>query len=476
MTDPVIVVGAGPTGLALTEELALNGVPVRLLERRADVPNITRAFGVHARTLELLNARGLDDEVVQRGLKVSSAQLNLGAEIDFRPLPTPFNYMVIVPQSGTETVLEKRCAEMGVHVERGVEVLGVRQDGDGVEVEVRQGSDIHTIRGSYVVGCDGAHSKIRDEMGVKFVGDVYDIHLVLADVKLTNPPADTVYNALSPAGIQLLVPFGDGYYRSISFLHGAPTDKPLTIDDIRQASQKITGQDFGISEVRWMTRFLSERRQAEHYRVGRMLLAGDAAHVHSPAGAQGMNTGIGDAMNLGWKLAATLKGTAPSWLLDTYEAERHHTGEQVLKVTDRVFRVTMLKSEVAHRVIGLLMRRLLKIDAAQRGPRAFLSGIGISYAARGQHPHKLAGHRAPFVTDFAQEMHTGKFVLVDSTESAGTRPDFGDRVVVVHRKPVEGIPPVMLIRPDGYVAWAGDTIDEANNATADWCGPVEVQA
>ena len=457
MSDPVVIVGAGPTGLALAAELGLAGVPCRVLEKRPDVPNITRAFGVHARTLELLDARGLAEEVIARGVKVSTAVINLGAQIDFRPLPTPFNHLLIVPQSGTETVLEKRCLELGIAVERGVEVVGLTQNESRVNLEVRDDKGFRTVPASYVVGCDGAHSVVREKLGVPFSGEVYDVHLALADVRLTNPPAETVFTGLSPKGIQLLVPFGDGWHRSISFRHGAPTDAPLTLDEIREASLAITGEDFGFAETRWMTRFLSERRQAAHYRVGRVLLAGDAAHVHSPAGAQGMNTGIGDATNLGWKLAKVLDGTAPSWLLDSYEAERHPVGEEVLRVTDRIFRLVMLKSPAAHRLIGFLASNLFKFDAAQRFPRSFLSGLGVHYAPRGHRPHPLAGKRAPDVTDLSPALRSGKFVL-----AGGTSIPVSDKVVAVPGKQL------MLVRPDGYVAWAGDSAGEARRAMAEW--------
>ncbi|GAB3909768.1 FAD-dependent monooxygenase [Kibdelosporangium lantanae] len=461
MPDQVIIVGAGPTGLALAAELALNGVACRVLERRTDVPNITRAFGVNARTLEYLHSRGMAEEVISRGNKSSEAVLAMGATIDFRPLPTPFNYMVIVPQSGTETVLEKRCHDLGVPIERGAELVRVRQDDDGVDVTVRGDGVDTVVRASYVVGCDGAHSRVRDEIHTRFVGDVYDVHLMLADVRLSDPPAEAVYTGISPAGIQLLVPFGDGYHRSISFRHGAAADRPLTIDEVRAAAVDITGSDFGMHDPRWMTRFLSERRQAEHYRVGRVFLAGDAAHVHSPAGAQGMNTGIGDAMNLGWKLAAAVHGTAPEWLLDTYETERHPVGEQVLKVTDRVFRLIMNRSPVAHRMLGALLPQVFKLEAAQRFPRTFLSGIGIAYAPRGRHPHKLAGHRMPGVTDLAEDMRRGRFLLVTPAKIDDDRVD---QVV----RPND--PAYVLVRPDGYVAWAGTGPAEARTAITEWCG------
>lgn len=480
----VIVVGAGPTGLALAAELALAGVRCAVLEKRAETPNITRAFGVSARTLELLDARGLADEVISRGNKVPKAQVNVGVFVDFAPLNSRFNYMLIVPQSGTEAVLENRCRELGVTIERGVEVVGITQDADGVNVRVEGPRGTRTERALYVVGCDGAHSTVRDQLGARFVGDQYDVDLVLADVRLSNPPHDLVFGRATAAGIQLLIPFGDGYHRSIAFRHGmSATGQEPTLEEVRETSRLIAGTDYGMTEARWTTRFRSERRQAEHYRYGRVLLAGDAAHVHSPAGAQGMNTGIGDAMNLGWKLAATVHGTAPIWLLDTYESERHPVGEQVLKVTDRMFRFVMIKSNIVQRIARLGLRAALSIEAIQRVPRSFLSGVGFSYPPRGDRPHELAGKRAPDITidgtRLAEALRPGRFVLIDTTPGGAAarvaRERYEDRVITLTVKPTghspANQPAVTLVRPDGYIAWASDDPGaDVNGLLAEWCG------
>lgn len=486
--ERVIVVGAGPTGLALAAELALGGVQCTVLEKRSGAPNITRAFGVSARTLEHLDARGLADEVISKGNKVPRAQVNVDVFVDFTQLDSRYNFMLIVPQSGTEAVLERRCHELGVEIERGAEVTGIAQDGDGVDVRIDGPGGVKTERAAYVVGCDGAHSAVRDQLGVRFVGDQYDVRLALADVRLSSPPHEFVFARTNEAGIQLLIPFGDGYHRSISFLHGAaPTDQPLTLDEVRETSRRIAGTDYGMTEMRWATRFHSERRQAEHYRFGRVLLAGDAAHVHSPAGAQGMNTGIGDATNLGWKLAATVRGTAPPWLLDTYESERHPVGEQVLKITDRMFRLVMVKSKLAQRFARVAMRTAFGIEAVQRVPRSFLSGIGFSYAPHGNRPHKLVGKRAPEISlqgvRLAEALRSGQFVLIDRTPirtaAEVAKAHYSDRVVTLTGGPekAEGAehPQVLLVRPDGYIAWATDDAsaglaDSVDSALAEWCG------
>jgi 2-polyprenyl-6-methoxyphenol hydroxylase-like FAD-dependent oxidoreductase len=476
MSEQVIIVGAGPTGLALASELALAGIPVKILEKRPkSEANITRAFGVHSRTLELLDGRGMAEDVIARGAKMAAAQPNVGVTLEFGSLDSRFNYMMIVPQNGTETVLEKRCLELGVEIVRGAEFVGLRQDADGVDVQV----DGRTERAAYVVACDGAHSKVRDVLGMQFVGEQYDVQLLLADVKLDRPPSDFLFATSNENGIQLFVPFGDGYLRSIAWRHGIKeTDTPVTEQEIRQALMDIAGDDFGLNEIRWMTRFKSERKQAVHYRVGRVFLAGDAAHVHSPAGAQGMNTGIGDAMNLGWKIAAAIKGDAPSWLLDTYETERHPVGANVLKMTDRLFKISALKSAPARKMAQLLMKTAFLFEAGRRIPRSFLSGLGVSYPPHGEHPHKLAGKRLQDIvldgTRLAEARRAGKFVLVDTTPASKAaelaQAEYGDRVTTMAGKSTVDIPALILLRPDGYVAWASDDDRPAGPALAEWCG------
>ncbi|MCV7285209.1 FAD-dependent monooxygenase [Mycolicibacterium wolinskyi] len=466
--NEVLVVGAGPTGLMLACELALGGAKVTVLEERTSAPNITRAFAVHARTLELLDGRGLADELLSRGLPVREVAPPGGATLNLSELPTRFGMVLIVPQSGTEHLLEERAIELGVEVRRGAEVVGLRQDADSVTVDLAGGQSLDA---AYVVGCDGAHSKVRQAVGIDFVGKQYETHILLADVRLSSPPEETLFARTDTEGVVLFVPFGDGWFRAIAWdrlREQAPLSEPVTLDEIRDAFQRIAGQDFGMSEMRWSSRFLSERKQARHYRSGRVFLAGDAAHVHSPLGGQGMNTGLGDAINLGWKLAAAVRGQAPPWLLDSYERERHPVGAAVLRLTD-AFNQVVLSSAATRRLRVLVLGTVLRIPRTRHLLAERLSGIGIAYP-RSKDEDWLVGRRMADVdcggTRLYELLRAGKFVLVTAEPV-----DIGDDDVIhaIDNRPE--LPDAVLVRPDGYVAWASERlphVDEVRAAIAHW--------
>jgi 2-polyprenyl-6-methoxyphenol hydroxylase-like FAD-dependent oxidoreductase len=470
-TKGVLVVGAGPTGLMLACELALGGSPVTLLEERTSTPNITRAFAVHARTLELLDGRGLADELLSRGVQVHEVAPPGGATLDLRELPTRFGMVLMVPQSGTEHLLEARAAELGVQVRRGAQVVGLRQDGNGVTVELAGGE---SVSAEYVVGCDGAHSTVRRLVGIDFVGKQYETHILLADVRLASPPEETLFARTGTEGVVLFVPFGDGWFRAIAWdrlREQTPLEEPVTLDEMRDAFSRIAGDDFGMSDMRWSSRFLSERRQARHYRSGRVFLAGDAAHVHSPLGGQGMNTGLGDAFNLGWKLASAVRGRAPSWLLDSYERERHPVGAAVLRLTD-AFNQIVLSSAATRRVRVLVLGAVLRIPRTRRFVAERLSGIGIAYP-RSKDEDWLVGRRMADVdcdgTRLYELLRTGKFVLVTAAPV-----DVGDQDVIHAIDDRPELPDAVLVRPDGYVAWASERLphaEEVRAAIAHWISP-----
>ena len=429
----MVVVGAGPTGLMMAAELALGGAKVQLLEERIDMPNITRAFAVHARTLELLDARGMAAELLTRGAPVYEIAPPGGVTMNLRELPTRFGLLLIVPQSGTEQVLQTRVDDLGVPVVRGAEVVGLTQDDDGVTVECADGTSIAT---KYVVGCDGAHSTVRQRVGIEFAGKQYETHILLADVQLTRAPNETLTGVTNERGAVLMIPFGDGWFRAIAWdrlREQAPLKEPVTIEEIRDSVHRIAGEDYGMTDMRWSSRFLSERKQAERYRAGRVFIAGDAAHVHSPLGGQGMNTGIADAMNLGWKLAEAVGGTAPGWLLDSYESERLPVGAAVLRLTDAFNQLVLGRSKDYPR------------------------------ASRGD--HRMIGKRMPDVdcggTRLYELLREGRFVMVTN---AVVDVDRSDVVHAVHRD--DTLPAAVLVRPDCYVAWADDALPTESHVAA----------
>lgn len=470
-TTDVVVVGAGPTGLMLACELALGGVAVRVLEERIDIPNITRAFAVHARTLELLDARGMADELLTRGVPVYEVAPPGGTVMNLRSLPTRFGMLLVVPQSGTESVLAARADELAVPIVRGAKVVGLTQDDSGVTLDLADGQ---TLRTQYVVGCDGAHSTVRRLAGIDFVGKQYETHILLADVALTRAPQDQLSGVTNERGVVLMIPFGDGWFRAIAWdrlREQAPLTEPVTLDEIRDAFLRIAGDDRGMADMRWSSRFLSERRQARHYRAGRVFLAGDAAHVHSPLGGQGMNTGIGDAMNLGWKLAAAVHGTAPSWLLDSYEGERHPVGAAVLRLTDAFNQLVVGRSKIQRMLQTIVIGTVTRIPRTKRFMAERLTQIGIAYP-HGRQDDPLVGKRMPDIEcdglRLYERLRDGKFVLVTAEPVTVERTDV---VCAVDRHP--DLPDAILIRPDGYVAWASEQMpraDELSAALEHWLG------
>jgi 2-polyprenyl-6-methoxyphenol hydroxylase-like FAD-dependent oxidoreductase len=449
MIEPttVAIVGAGPTGLLLAGDLAQAGVDVTVLERRGTESNLTRAFGVHARTLEHLDARGLADEVVASGAPVERLRLFDHLRIDLSILPTRFPYLLITPQYNVEKALEKRATAAGVRIMRDAQVTAVRQDPSGVDLIVNGA----TVRADYAVGADGVRSAVRDALGLPFPGKSVLKSIMLADVRLTHAPEDVLaVNAVGDA-FAFVAPFGDGWYRVFAWdrRKQQPDTAPVTLEEIRAVMRRALGTDFGLQEARWMSRFHSDERQAPHYRVGRVLLAGDAAHVHSPAGGQGMNTGLQDAANLGWKLAATVQRWAPDGLLDTYESERHPVGRLVLRSSGAIIRMAMIRSRAGRLTRNLLGGAALRLPPVARKAAGTISGIGIDYpqAPRAQDVPLQDSRR------LYEVLRDGKFVLLAPDAAQSAMDGWHDRVVLA--SPVDATMPWTLVRPDAHIAWRG---------------------
>ncbi|MFJ9349779.1 FAD-dependent monooxygenase [Streptomyces sp. NPDC101237] len=450
----VIVVGSGPTGLLLAGDLAAAGVPVTLLEKRPHgISNLSRAFVLHARALEQLDARGLADDMEALGNPLTRLNLFDGLTLDLGALPSRFRHVLVIPQYEVEKVLEHRAADAGVDFRYESEVTGLSQDADGVTVHVEGGED---LRAEYVVGTDGMRSAVREAVGLPFPGRSAIRSVVLADVLLDEKPRSLITAGAVGDAFAFLAPFGDGYHRVICWHRGrdVPDHEPVDLDEVREITRTALGRDFGMHDARWMSRFHSDERQAPRYRAGRVFLAGDAAHVHTPAGGQGMNTGLQDAANLSWKLAAVLHGHADPVLLDTYQSERHPVGRSVLRSSGAIVRLAMAKGWRLP-VRGVLMAALARLAPVRARITGQVTGVGYRYPApRGAHP--LVGARVPDLAlagggRLYEELRGGRFVLV--TPGAHD-PGEGraDRLAVAHW--ASGRDTTLLVRPDGYAAWA----------------------
>ncbi|MEU6041363.1 FAD-dependent monooxygenase [Actinomadura sp. NPDC047616] len=479
----IAVVGAGPTGLALAAELALAGVPVRLYERRPAPRTDSRAIVLHARSLELLDLRGLAGRFTDQGRPLRTFPLGVrGAAVDFGRLPSDFPYMLSIPQSRVEALLVDRVRELGAEFAWSSKVAGLEQNGDEVRVELDSGERESF---AYVVGCDGIRSFTRESLGLPFPGHPNPGSVALADLYLDGLSMDTAYGELSDRGMLLAFPFRDGSCRLVLYDYAradAPVDEPVTLPEVHAGIVRITGRDLGPRDMTWSGRYRSESRQVTAYRHGRVLLAGDAAHTHSPAGAQGLNAGLQDAFNLGWKLAAAVAGRAPGWLLDSYHDERHPVGAAVLALTGRQFRLNTARTPLRKALRWTAERLVAPLPpVAGRLARAY-SGVSVAYPPRGDGAHRLAGTRLPpgtlahtggSATRLYEHFHRGRFVLFDT---AG-HPALPGHVTAVRHSGVNGarLPAATLVRPDGYIAWASDERDEAARVTAaaaavrEWC-------
>lgn len=499
----VVVVGAGPTGLLLAGDLAAAGLAVTLVERRPrTAANLTRAFAVHARTLELLDARGLADELVSTGRRIDRVRPFEGMTLSLQRLRSRYPFVLVTPQYETEKLLERRALSTGVDIRYDCELVGLHQDRDSVTLDVRTTgttsttsthtpgdantpAPVTTLHARHAIGADGVRSTVRQALGLPFPGQEAVVRsMVLADVRLTDPPEDPLAANGTAEAFAFVVPFGDGWYRVIGWHRdgrAADTD-PVDLDELRAITRTALGTDHGMHDPRWISRFHSDERQVPHYRRGRVFLAGDAAHVHSPAGGLGMNTGLQDAANLSWKLAAALLGRTPDpeALLDSYHGERHPVGRLVLRISGALVR-TVTASGPARRTGGrltaALLPRLLRLpglDAVQDRALGLISGLGISYPPP-PGTRRPAGRRAPDLAladgrRLYAALRTGGFVLVTPPGPA-TPP--GAPLTHLHWPADRPRTACVLVRPDGYVAWSAPraTAPELAAAVAAWLLP-----
>jgi 2-polyprenyl-6-methoxyphenol hydroxylase-like FAD-dependent oxidoreductase len=504
----VAVVGGGPVGMWLAAELHRGGVRPVVLERRAQRPPYSKALTLYPRTLEVFAMRGF---VLGEGTPVPSSHFALlKNRLDFSVLPTRYPYTLFLPQRRTEELLEAHLAKLGVPYYRGHSVTAIRQDSSGVDLDVQTPGGPATVRAAYAVGCDGAASLVRTVAGIDFAGTPDTWRTILGDVDLTDPPALPALSLNEPGGSMYMVAIGGGRYRIATIDHatlGDPLDAPATFAELQASARRLAGTDFGMRETpdMWLSRVGNAARQAEHYRSGRILLAGDAAHIHYPAGGQGLNLGLQDAANLGWKLAAEIRGWAPPGLLDTYHAERYPVGLDV--IDDSLAQCGLIANPTRE---GVVLRErfntiLGSYPALAQDLSLRLSGLAIHYPAPatarpvGERvpdlalrivdpnqpvnppPASATPPPAPATTIFAL-LPPAKFVLLHLVSAATAAPTtpaasvpagYEDRLDVVTAELAEDHPAwtglrAVLIRPDGYLAWATPTTDPPPLAT--WLG------
>jgi bifunctional hydroxylase/dehydrase len=472
MDAPVIVVGAGPCGLVLAAELRLGGVDVIALDRLKEPSEESRGLGFTARTMELFDQRGL---LPGFGAIETSALGHFGGiPLDYSILEDAHFGARGIPQARTEAVLGEWAAQLGVEVMRGWEAVTLTGDGDGDGVELHaQGPEGHRrLRGRFVVGCDGGRSFVRRAAGFDFPGTDATIEMFLADVAGCNMRARQI-GEKKPGGMVMSAPLGNGVDRIIVCERGTPPRRrtePPTFTEVADAWERLTGEDIHGGDPLWVSSFGDATRQVTEYRRGSVLLAGDAAHTHLPAGGQGLSASVQDAMNLGWKLAATVRGWAPPSLLDSYHTERHPVGARLL--TNTQAQGFLYLSGVEAEPLRTVFAELMEFADVGRHLSGMVSGMDIRYDV-GPGDHPLLGRRIPCQelvtatgkTTTVELLHRGRGVLLDFTSQAGLRRAafaWQDRIDVVAAVPHDlpaGSPLAettgVLIRPDGYVAWAG---------------------
>ncbi|MEY2476513.1 MAG: 3-(3-hydroxy-phenyl)propionate hydroxylase [Actinomycetota bacterium] len=479
----VVIAGGGPTGLMLAGELALAGIDAVIVERRPsqDIES-SRAGGLHSRTIEVLDQRGVAERFLSAGQPMQ-VQGFAGIPLDISDFPTRHNYGLALWQRDIERILaDWVLGELRAPILRGLEVVGFTQDASGVDVEL---SDDTSLRAEYLVGCDGGRSVIRKAAGIDFPGWDPSTSFMIAEVEMDEQPEIGMRREGGGIGPVNRVEGGGPYGVVLRERHVEHTDEP-TLEDLREALIVAYGTDYGVHSPTWISRFTDMTRQAASYRQGRVLLAGDAAHVHGPQGGQGLNTGVQDAVNLGWKLAQVVNKTSPDSLLDTYHAERHPVGARVLRNT--MAQVALANPDDRHDALKETMTELLSMSEPRTRTAAMMTALDIHYDLGEGHP--LLGRRIPDLdvqtadgpTRVFTLLHDARPVLLNLGEPGGFDiSPWADRVRWVDARhdgvwelPVLGeiaAPPAVVIRPDGHVAWAGDLTDpELPRALATWFG------
>lgn len=478
----VAIVGEGPTGMMLAAELALAGVDVAILERRkgSRVLEGSRAGGLHSRTIEVLDQRGVADRFLSEGKAMQVASFAM-VPLDIGDFPTRHNYGLALWQNRIEEIIAEWVGELPVQIVRGIEVTGFAQDEAGVEVRLADGG---SMRVQYLVGCDGGRSVVRKAAGIEFAGWDASTSWLIAEVTMDEEPEVGVWR--DEKGVYGMGVLEDGRVRAVVREETVGQTGEPTLEDLGRLLIALRGTDYGLREATWISRFSDTTRQAASYRNGRVLLAGDAAHVHAPAGGQGLNIGVQDAVNLGWKLAQVVAGTSPQSLLDSYHAERHPVGARVLQNT--MAQTAMNRSSSRLDALRESLSELLGMEEPRKRFAGMISGLDVHYDLGEGHP--LLGRRMPdleLVTAGGPQrvfalLHAARPVLLNLGKPESLRIDaWADRVELVDggydgvwELPVLGevpSPTAVLIRPDGHVAWVGEGSDAGlREALVYWFG------
>ncbi|MEU6153296.1 rifampin monooxygenase [Actinosynnema sp. NPDC047251] len=467
----VIIAGCGPTGAMLAAELRLHDVRVLVLEKETEPASFVRIVGLHMRSLELMAMRGLLERLVGQGRQRPAAGFFAAIA---KPAPqgvdSAHNYLLGIPQPVVVDALEQHATHLGAQIRHGSTVAGFEQDDEGVTVELADGE---RLRARFLVGCDGGRSTVRKLLGVGFPGEPTRNETLMGEMGVGVPHEEI---AAKVAEIHQtdkafsLAPFGQGVYRVVvpAASVGDRTEPP-TLEDFKRQLRAVAGTDFGVHSPRWLSRFGDATRLAERYRVGRVLLAGDAAHIHPPIGGQGLNLGVQDAVNLGWKLAAQVRGWAPETLLDTYQAERHPVAEDVLDNTRA--QAELLSPEPGAQAVRRLLTELMDFNEVNRHLLEKITAIGIRYDFGAG--HDLLGRRLPDL-DVKQGrlydlLHHGRGLLLDRTERLTTG-GWSDRVDHLPDATAALDVPCVLLRPDGHVAWVGHDQQDLDEHLSRWFG------
>ncbi|MFC8918220.1 rifampin monooxygenase [Streptomyces sp. NPDC057116] len=476
----VIVAGGGPTGLMLAAELRLHGVHVVVLEKLAEPSVRSRALGLHVRSIEMMDQRGLLDRFLPLGRTYETGGFFAGIGTSWPTgLDTAHGYVLGIPQTTTERLLTEHATGLGADLRRGSELVGLSQDENGVTVELAPtgtaaGGGGTLLRARYLVGCDGGRSTVRQLLGVGFPGEPARVETLLGEMEVAAPPeelAAVVAEVRTTEWRFGTMPLEGGTYRVIVPAAGVAEDRtaPPTMEEFRQRLRAVAGTDFGVHSPRWLSRFGDATRLAERYRVGRVLLAGDAAHVHPPTGGQGLNLGMQDAFNLGWKLAAEVNGWAPEGLLDSYAAERRPVAADVLDNTRA--QTELLSAEPGARAVRRLMAELMEFEEVNRYLIEKITAISVRYDVG--EGHALLGRRLRDVKlergRLYELMRRGRGLLLDRTGRLSVA-GWEDRVDHVVDPCEELDVPAVLLRPDGHVAWAGEDQRELRDRLPTWFG------